>query len=220
MSTPTDLDEFLNPKDAPMALSKDVVDPYTFDMNNERNTVGQNQIRDFSFSSGRGGTLTLGGSAGVLVVDSTAAENSNSFIYPVFFKLDGVTVSQLNYRRYTPGTTEVTDFRSRSVASTASSRITYNTLDIYDNAGTNRLGFMQIGILENGGTITQASLTLGFGGITALSIVKKGTATYDETYMTLPIGSADSALAPNGSMYYDATTGKIRAKHASGWADV
>jgi len=249
MALPQDLDNFLNPKDAPMALSKDVVDPYTFDMNNERNSVGQNQIRDFSFSSGFGGTLTLGGSAGILVVESTAAENGTTTVNPIIFNLDGTAVARLGYRRYTPGTTEVTDIIQRSYASTASSRVTYNTMDIYPNAGTAgtaRLGFLQISVLENGGTVTTNGITAGFQDVSdaisfsigkgatgttimgfgnggygnIFTMVRIGTAQYAEQYITLPKGSADPASAGVGSMYYDATTGKIRGKHASGWADL
>lgn len=54
------LDSFLNPINAPEANSG-AVSSMDFDVLNDRNIIGATKLRDFSFSSGVGGTITLGG---------------------------------------------------------------------------------------------------------------------------------------------------------------
>lgn len=70
----TELDQFLFPKDSPYAQNAAAVNSFDFNSGYDRNTVTTQKIRDFSFNSGQGGTLTLGGSGngnGILrVLDS------------------------------------------------------------------------------------------------------------------------------------------------------
>lgn len=56
------LNDNLQPIDSPYA-NRPITDSYQFDAVNERNAIGKAKIRDFSFSTGRGGTITLGGTA-------------------------------------------------------------------------------------------------------------------------------------------------------------
>ncbi len=59
----TDLSDNLMPVDSPIARNQGAVSAYEFNSQNERNTVDLTKIKNFSFSSGQGGTLTLGGTA-------------------------------------------------------------------------------------------------------------------------------------------------------------
>lgn len=66
-----DLNERLQPLNSPIARNQGAVSSYDFDAQNERNSVNLTKIKNFSFSSGVGGTLTLGGTAngaGVLLI--------------------------------------------------------------------------------------------------------------------------------------------------------
>ena len=56
-----DLNEYLQPKNSPIAQNMGAVSAYDFAFQNERNAVDLTKIKNFSFSSGTGGTLALGG---------------------------------------------------------------------------------------------------------------------------------------------------------------
>lgn len=63
------LDQYLNATSG--AVSSREVSGMNFDIQNDRNIIGATKLRDFSFNSGVGGTITLGGTAngnGVLLV--------------------------------------------------------------------------------------------------------------------------------------------------------
>ena len=60
----TGLDEFGNVIDTPLN-SGTITSAYEFDSTNDRGAVSAYHIRDFSFNSGQGGTLTLGGTSNV-----------------------------------------------------------------------------------------------------------------------------------------------------------
>lgn len=65
------LNDLLQPTNSPIAQQQGAVSSYEFSQQNERNTVDLVHIRNFSFSAGTGGTLTLGGASngnGVLLV--------------------------------------------------------------------------------------------------------------------------------------------------------
>lgn len=55
------LNEYLQPTNSPIANYQGAVPFYQFDAQNERNVIDLTKIRNFSFSAGTGGTLTLGG---------------------------------------------------------------------------------------------------------------------------------------------------------------
>lgn len=57
-----DLDQYLNPAPSPIN-SGSVTTPYDFGFTNERDAVGNFNLKNFSFSKGTGGTLQLGGTA-------------------------------------------------------------------------------------------------------------------------------------------------------------
>jgi len=66
------LNPFLQSKDSPL-LSDEYTSGYEFDSSLERSSINTSHIRNFSFNSGQGGTLTLGGSGngnGVLSVEN------------------------------------------------------------------------------------------------------------------------------------------------------
>lgn len=55
------LNKNLQPLDSPVARNQGAASSYEFDSRNERNAVNLTKIKNFSFSQGFGGTLTLGG---------------------------------------------------------------------------------------------------------------------------------------------------------------
>lgn len=57
------LNQFLQPENSPIAQNQGVVDSYKFFAEHERSSVDQSRIRNFNFSQGYGGTITLGGTA-------------------------------------------------------------------------------------------------------------------------------------------------------------
>jgi len=57
------LNQFLQPENSPIAQNQGVVDSYQFFAEHERSSVDQSRIRNFNFSQGYGGTITLGGTA-------------------------------------------------------------------------------------------------------------------------------------------------------------
>lgn len=84
------LNEYLQPVNSPVAQNQGAVDSYQFYAQNERNSVTLTKIKNFSFNSGQGGTLTLGGTEngnGLMVVNDA----SGSTIVTV--DNDGITIN-------------------------------------------------------------------------------------------------------------------------------
>lgn len=69
------LNQYLQPVNTPIDQNKGAVSSYSFDAENERNTVTLSKIKNFSFSAGTGGTLQLGGTAngnGFMIIKNEA----------------------------------------------------------------------------------------------------------------------------------------------------
>jgi hypothetical protein len=60
------LNEFLQPTDSPIALNQGAISSYSFDSQNERNSISAAKIQSVNLSVASGGTLTVGGTTNQL----------------------------------------------------------------------------------------------------------------------------------------------------------
>lgn len=110
------LDANLRPINSPaVENTKDRVTGYEFNSDNERNAIGATNIQNFSFSTGRGGTLTLGGTAngdGLMVLKNATGGtiftgNNTGHHYYGTSGVEQVRVDNIGFHAYQPdGTTE------------------------------------------------------------------------------------------------------------------
>ena len=73
-----DLTSNLFPVDSPIARNQGQVSAFQFDSDNERGVISAAKVRNFSFSQGQGGTLTLGGTLngnGVLNINDSSGSS-------------------------------------------------------------------------------------------------------------------------------------------------
>ena len=130
------LNEYLQPIDAPVAQSNDNThSPFDFSNNVGRNSITATKIKNFNFNSGKGGTLTLGGNLGgtnnvngVLSVQNTGGTE--------IVKLDnsGVTVTNGSILIQNTSGTTILDSRGLvSVASFPNGNVTQNSSQFTTN---------------------------------------------------------------------------------------
>ena len=86
-----ELNAFLQPVGSPITVST-LTDGYEFDSNNERGAITASHIKNFSFNSGQGGTLNLGGTGNV---SGLLSVNDASGSEIVRADKDGLTVKTL-----------------------------------------------------------------------------------------------------------------------------
>lgn len=228
------LNAYLQPMDSPIA-QRQIVDGFQFDAQYERNSVDLAKIKNFSFSSGRGGTLILGGTLngnGLLQVKDASgsviaiANNNGIFIngasgtaystYLYYIK-DNRYIGLEAFTRYTTAGVEVTDLQHAALDGTVGDRDTYNTSNILDANGA-RLAFLQHNTSYRSNAFNGAALNYSLNNVFgALSVYIDGTA--GTGYMRIPRRASDPS-GTVGFLYYNTTTGKFRKYDSGGWSDL
>lgn len=164
----TELNEFLQPEGAPVTRAQMFKSSMQFDSDTDRNTVTFSKIKNFSFNSGTGGTLTLGGQdaqSGQLIIRDA---NGNVII----------VADQLGFDGY--------DGSGTSTAGTLGQNINYHlnedglsiyngSITIYNNQGTT--------IIDNFGINSANNFDFG-----EISLAVAGT-TSSTSYVSFPNGT-------------------------------
>lgn len=163
------LNEQLTPNDSPIALNQGATPSYLFDAMFERNAVSLSKIKNFSFSAGTGGTLTLGGTNNgnglfqLKDVNGTKiiqGDNQGHHYYGTLSTTEQIRMDALGFHAYgTAGTSneqikiDNTGFYAYDNGSLRT-RITSGYLDLFGTAGS-------IQQLSNGMFFSNAPIIIG-----------------------------------------------------------
>lgn len=188
LSDMAELNNSLIPKDSPLAQSGQV-SPFEWDATNERGVINATKIKNFSFNSGTGGTLTLGGTengSGYMQLkdeNGTAifsADYEGHHYYGTAGTVEQIRVDDLGFHAYgTSGTAQelirVDDqgFHAYGTSGTAQELVKVDDTGFhaYNSGGTEQFKISSEGLFAYGNSnIVQrfrsdASSTISYGAI-------------------------------------------------------